>query len=1091
MSKTSEKTNLIHFKNIAITACLITIFLPSDARTAEPELAEVNNNLQSIFKRIRQKTADADAQQAQLAAQAETASSNPESTSLSQSFDVTPATSTAPVDTNAVEPSPSTANESRFAAGEELILSTSVNNQELASVFALKTEKGLQIGIGDFFQIVEFAIYTNLDEVNAEGWFTRESNRFSLQRLSDDRLEVKVNNKTYYISPDNYTVENDIFIEMDDLKRWFDLGYELNEERLALAITSKEKFPVEVRLARQNKSTNTNQSVNNKSSLPLKKSDYQAFSSPMLDVQTWVQETEQVVTVPAADPDDEDQEATFRETSANYSVLASHDLAYLNTELFLAGNKEDELNSARLTLSRQSDKGDLLGPLQATEYAFGDVVPVNSGLAATQSISRGVSLGNTPINQLADNRKVNITGEIQVGWDVELYRNGILIAQQLSVSEGRYEFNDTPLEYGNNDFELMMYGPQGQIETKTESYIVDSNNVLGGQAMYRFSLVEVGESVFNVDPFFDDPTKQGMMASTVLDYGLTDWLAVSAGSSTFEPKQGETQQYVNLGASASMGMAGLLSAMYSQDTDRFAGTDVNYRTRLLNTSYTLNYRHSENTDPALAAVTGLDKQTTDEYNATMSGKLFSGSWVPISYQNSWRRSEQQEVGSRDEFFLNSIGIGSRLGYISNSLLLQKDAPIDPTLIVDPAITTQDLITGNFQYRKNFGRLHTRLFNTYGVEPTNEVFTYGGAFNYSWSSNFNSELRYAYYNLVDKYQVNLGLNWRKDAFYLTTNAGYNDDGSWSAGVSLRFSLGYEPIERGVFTSAQPIAQSGAVAVRVFEDLNMNGVFDVNEPPMENATVKAVQAYRQEQTNDSGVAVLSSLYNNTTTDIVVDESTLDGPFMITAIPGVAIKARKGFVDKVDLPVVKAGEVEGIIYLKEKNGESNPATYIMINLVDKNGKVVASTRSEYDGYYLFTKVKPGSYELKVDEAYIDRRGLKVDDKRVNFSSNGDVIEGADFVLLPLDEAEGYVATVGQFESPAMLKLYYHILRRKLGGYFVQKPFYIKLPNKGGFVLGIAYYPSLLLPNTEAERNARKACQALTDKDIYCDVQYFDFKY
>lgn len=1090
MSKKSEKTTVVTFKHLAITTCLITTFLPSHASAAEPELAEVNNNLQAIFKRIKQKTAEHDAQQAELAAQAEAAKANTDSTSLSQTIDVTPATSAAPVETTDLDTSITDANESRFAAGEELILSTSVNNQELASVFALKTEKGLQIGIGDFFQIVEFAIYTNLDEVNAEGWFTRESNRFSLKRLSDNRLEVNVNGKTHYVSPDDYTVENDIFIEMDDLKRWFGLSYELNEERLALAITSKEKFPVEVRLARQNKST-VNKTANNTSMMPLKKSDYQAFSSPMLDVQTWVQETEQVVIIPATDPVEEDQEETFRETSGNYSVLASHDLAYLNTELFLAGNKEDELNSARLTLSRQSDKGDLLGPLQATEYAFGDVVPVNSGLGATQSISRGVSLGNTPINQLADNRKVNITGEIQVGWDVELYRNGVLIDQRLNVSEGRYEFNDTPLEYGNNDFELMMYGPQGQIETKTESYIVDSNNVTSGQAMYRFSLVEVGESVFNVDPFFDDPTKQGMMASTVLDYGLTDWLAVSAGSSTFEPRQGETEQYINLGASASMGKAGLLSTMFSQDTDRFKGADVNYRTRLFNTSYTFNYKHSENTDQDLVSVNGVDKLTTDEYIATMSGRLFNGSWVPLSYQNSWRRSDKQELDTREEFFLNSIGISSRLGYFSNSLLLQKDAPIDPSLITDPAITTEDLITGSFQYRKNFGRLHTRLFNTYGVEPTNDVFTYGGAFNYSWSSNFNSELKYAYYNLSDKYQVNLGLNWRKDAFYLSTNAGYNDDGSWSAGLSLRFSLGYEPIENSIFTSAQPIAQSGAVAVRVFEDLNMNGTFDENEPPMENATVKALQSYRQEQTNNSGVAVLSSLYNNTTTDIVVDESTLDGPFMITAIPGVAIKARKGFVDKVDLPVVKAGEVEGIIYLKEKNGENNPAPYIMLNLVDKNGKVVASTRSEYDGYYLFTKVKPGSYQLKVDEDYIDRRGLKVDDKQVNFSSNGDVIEGADFVLLPLEEAEGYVATAGKFTSPALLKLYYHILRRKMGGYFVQKPFYIKLPNKEGFVLGIAYYPSPLIPNTQAERNARTACNALTNKDIYCDVQYFDFKY
>jgi len=1086
MSKKSENTQVIRFKKAYLTTCLLTIFLPSSIQAADAVAPTANENIQTILKRIKEKNDAYNAQQAALAAQSQEVDAPADSTPISQNLDVTPANTTTANDLYISAPED---NQSRFAAGEELILSTSVNGHELASLFGIKTEKGLQIGIGDFFQIVEFAIYTDLDQVTAEGWYRREANHFSLKRLDDGRLEVKTDKNTYYVNPKDYVIENDIFIEMDDLKRWFDLNYTLNEERLSLEISAKEKFPVEVRLARQDRKT-SNVTLNNRSTMPLKESPYQAFSSPMLDVQTWVQETEQVIPPPSTAPDDEEPQH-FRETSANYSVLASHDLAYLNTELFLAGNKDDHLNSARLTLSRQSDKGDLLGALHATEYAFGDVVPVNAGLGSTQAISRGVSVSNTPINQLADNRKVNITGEIQVGWDVELYRNGVLIDQRLGTAEGRYEFNDIPLEYGNNDFELMMYGPQGQIETKSESYIVDSNNVLGGQAMYRVSLVEIGESVFNVDPFFDDPTQQGMMASTVFDYGITDWLAVSAGSSTFEPKEGDTQQFVNLGASASFGKAGLLNARFSQDSDRFTGSDINYRTRVFNTSYSFDYLHSENTDPTSLALNGVDKITTDEYNATMSGRLFNGSWLPISYQNAWRRQEQQELDTREEFFANSIGIGSRLGYFSNNVILQKDVPIDPTLIVDPAITTEDIITGSFQYRKNFGRLHTRLFNTYGIEPTSDVFTYGGAFNYSWSSNFNTELKYAYYTLSDKSQINLGLNWRKDSFYLTTNAAYNDDGSWSAGLALRFSLGYEPIQHSVFTSAQPIAQSGAVAVRVFEDLNMNGTFDENERPIENATVKAVQAYRQDKTNESGVAVLSSLYNNTTTDIVVDESTLDGPFMITAIPGVAVKARKGYVDKIDLPVVKAGEVEGIIYLKEKNGESNPAAYIMINLVDKHGKIVASTSSEYDGYYLFTNVLPGSYDLKVDENYIDRRGLKVSDKKLDFSSNGDVIAGVDFVLRPLDEAKGYVAIVGHFETPTMLKLYYHILRKKLGGQFVQMPFYIKHPNKGGYTLGIAYYEGPPVPDSVAEQNAKQACDNLASSEIYCEVQYQDFKY
>lgn len=1086
MRQKSGNTTVVLFKNSSITVCLLTILLSNSAESADPKLTEINNNLQAIFKSIKQKYADHDAQQLVLAAQTEAAKTSLISANASQSFDDT----AKGTDNNFSEAAlitptaPTTDNESRFAIGEELILSTSINGLELASIFAIKTESGLQIGLGDFLQIAELPIYVGLETRSAEGWFQQENNKFTLSPMADGSLKVQLGSKDHMIAADRYRVEDDIFVELEDVSQWFELKYELNEERLALALTSKEKLPVELRLARLNKkgiaTTASNESV-----MPLKDSGYRAFSPPMLDVQTWAQEVERVYQpLPGAPAGEAPRKE--RDNSANYSILASHDLAYLNTELFLAGNKEDSLDRAWLTMSRQSDANDLLGPLHATEYALGDITPVNAGLGNTRERSLGFSLGNTPINQLADNRKVNITGELQVGWDVELYRNGILIDQRLGVSEGRYEFNDTQLEYGNNDFELLFYGPQGQIESKKESYIVDSNTVRGGEGMYRFSLVQVGQSVFNMENFLYDPTQEGLMASTVLDYGLNDWLALTAGSSVFEPKEGDVQQFVNLGANASLGKAGLLSARLQQDKDQLNSMDFSYRSRLLNTSYSLGFLRQES-----QKLDSNDIYSTDTLSASMSGQLFSGTLLPLSYQNSWQRMEIQDQSLRDEYFQNTVGFSSQLGYVSNSLVLQKDVIVDPLLdpMLNPA--AEDSLHGSFQYRKNFGRLHTRLYSDYSLKPTNEIYTYGGALNYSWSSNLNTELRYTDYTLADKSQINLALNWHKDAFYFNTNAGYQSDGAWNAGIGLRFSLGYEPIGRSVFTSGKPIAQSGAVSARVFEDLNMNGIFDANERPIENATVKAVQAYRQEKTNASGVAVLSSIYNNTTTDIVVDESTLDGPFMITAIPGVAIKARKGYVETVELPVVKAGEVEGVIYLKNVAGGSDVAPYIMLNLVDKNEKIVASTRSEYDGYYLFTNVKPGSYSLKVDENYIDRRGLKTANRNLNFSSDGDVIAGVDFVLRPLDEASGYVASAGHFDSPSLLKLYYHILRNKLGGHFTQTPFYIKKPDKGGYILGLAYYPGLPAKGTDAERKAQQACTNLAKTKVYCDVQYHDFKY
>jgi hypothetical protein len=1089
MGKKTTKTIVIDTKKFTLTTCFLTSFFPCTAFADTAKLTEVNNNLQSIFSRMKQKYAEHDAQQAQLAAQAEAARSLPSPASTSQTIDAPEADSTSVTDDFYAAPNE---NESRFAAGEELILNSTLNGIELASIFAVKSKQGLHISLSEFLQITELPIYVDIEQQRAEGWFQKESNKFTLNKQQDGQLRVQIGSKNFYVAEEDYSFEDDLYIELNEVIQWFGLDSKLDEGQLKLVLTSKSKLPVESRLARLNAPKKTPLG-SSPSTLPLQESSYKAFSPPMLDIQVSAQEAERVYPRPVGEPETTPLRKD-RQSSAGYSILASHDLAFLNAELFLSGNDQDSLNSARLTMSRQSDQSDLLGPLRATEYAFGDVTPVNAGLGTTRGQTLGFSFGNTPINQLADNRKVNITGEIQAGWDVELYRNGLLIDQRLGVSDGRYEFNDTLLEYGNNDFELLFYGPQGQIESKKESYIVDSNTVRNGEGMYRFSLVEVGESVFDLDNHFSDPTKEGTLASTVLDLGVTDWLAFSLGSSVFEPKEGETQSFVNLGAHLSMGKAGLLSSHFQRDKYDLNSFNTNYRTRFFDTSYSLDFLRRE----------GRKLSTDETYNidtlsADMSGQLFKGSYLPISYQNSWRRAENENADAIDEHFQNTLGIGSRLGHFTNSIIWQKDLikdPInDPLLdpLLDPSLDTRiaNSTMGYFQYRKNFGRFHTRLFSDYGIKPTKEVYSYGGAFNYTFSSDLNTELRYTHYSLADTYQVNLGVNWRKDAFYLNTNAGYNEDGSWTAGIGLRFSLGYEPLERSIFTSSRPISQSGSVAVRVFEDTNMNGVFDADERPIENATVNAVQAYRQTKTNESGVAVISSLQNNSVTDIVVDESTLDEAFMIRAIPGVAIKARKGYVDTVDLPVVKAGEVEGVIYQKDKTGESVPAPYIMLNLVDKKDKVAASTRSEFDGYYLFTNVKPGTYHLTVDEEYIERKGLKEAKKPLAFSPKGDVIAGVDFELRPLDEAHGYIASAGHFSTPNMLKTYYMILRNKLGGQFIQTPFYIKQPNKQGYILGLAYFEGNPVTRKNAQLKALEACEKLAPYKIHCEVQYQDFKY
>ena len=63
-------------------------------------------------------------------------------------------------------------------------------------------------------------------------------------------------------------------------------------------------------------------------------------------------------------------------------------------------------------------------------------------------------------------------------------------------------------------------------------------------------------------------------------------------------------------------------------------------------------------------------------------------------------------------------------------------------------------------------------------------------------------------------------------------------------------------------------------------------------------------------------------------------------------------------IELPLVSAGEISG--NLQREGGKT--LNGVDIELLDKAGRVVKTTRSEYDGFFLFEFVPYGSYKLRV---------------------------------------------------------------------------------------------------------------------------------
>jgi hypothetical protein len=67
---------------------------------------------------------------------------------------------------------------------------------------------------------------------------------------------------------------------------------------------------------------------------------------------------------------------------------------------------------------------------------------------------------------------------------------------------------------------------------------------------------------------------------------------------------------------------------------------------------------------------------------------------------------------------------------------------------------------------------------------------------------------------------------------------------------------------------------------------------------------------------------------------------------------------------IPLAGGGAIEGTLL---KDGGS-PFEGLDLELVDKSGKVVGLARSDYDGFFMFDRVPPGTYALRLTDASRD---------------------------------------------------------------------------------------------------------------------------
>lgn len=821
-----------------------------------------------------------------------------------------------------------------FTPEQERILEVAVGNYRFDEVLLCYQEGELLfVPLGQLGQLIDLAIQTSPINGHAEGFFFREENTFLLdvgQRL------VVVKGVPQELDRQRIRVEmDDIYVDASLAQAWFGFTLEPNLLNSQLVIRSPTPLPFEERLKREQLADRLGGRPRTQLPVyPRREEPYRLWETPFIDQSVRVGQSRDV---------NGDHSGTY-----SYTTYGSGDLLWMDSSWYLTGNQEDRLDSARLTLSRKDPDGRLLGPLELTEVSVGHVLEPRVTLINRPGLTEpGIVFGNAPLYRSSTFDTQTFVGDLLPGWSIELYHNNVLLGYQTPNSEGQYQFVDIPLIYGSNYFRLVFYGPQGQRREEIRQFEVGPGQLPAGQHYYRVM------------------TRQDELGGnrTIVDYnaGLLSRLSFS-GNLVALPlleADGSVRQHDYLRAAFHTTLSRAVVSLGMID-DMQSGSAVDWRIQGRVNSTVLAVNHTVFNDFVSEEFTTSQLGLLDRSQFRLDSTLPTTSWTPVLPLNL-------EL-ERDRYRNN---VENRRANLRLSMQLYRFSASNQLNWAQYG-NSQATTSGALQVAMRSNNMTTRATYQYLLAPavgTSSVSLEGNITNFHGGYNLNAGITH---NVVqDRSYVIAGANRDFGSFLGLFSLRYGDEGDYLVELGASFALGRNPRNGEWLMNSRSLARYGAVAPRAFLDTNGNGRQDPGEEPLADVGFHFNGVARPQLTDEAGDTLITGALPYQPLGVGIDSATLAEPAYNPTVEGYSVVSRPGHVTQLDFPVQMTGEVDGVITLS-KEGRNIDVGGVEVQLVGADGKVIQRAKSAYDGFYLFSKVPPGSYEVRIDPDQTRRLGL-----------------------------------------------------------------------------------------------------------------------
>lgn len=773
------------------------------------------------------------------------------------------------------------------------------------------------------------------------------ANPFSLDAESKQAV---IDGKTQSLRADEVLVFDGLmWVSAALVEKLLPIRVELDVQSLVLQMVSTRELPLAARLRRDKEHERlTKATLAGTSTAPHHAFPYRPWGFPSGDLQLL---------------------ATSAGSASQVSLraLLTGDLAFLNAALFVAASAH-ELDEVRLRLTRESVDGDVFGwpPLMRAE--FGDVYATNLPLVGSSRGGRGFTLSSFPLDQQTEFDATRIEGDAPPGWQIEVYGNGRLLGFQQVSSNGRYVFERLPVLFGENQYRLAFYGPGGERREEFRSVRVGAERIAAGQWRGRLSAHQPGLTLLGVGR--ETAGSSATAASAEMRYGLLEWLTVGgflARAPTSSQPFATLDDFAGGVARASIGNVALNLDVVAQGSHSVGG-NVGAITQIAGTSVSArvsDYR-GLTTPESTRGGDLLDREIFVRLNRPLTMAWLHGSDIGLEIT-------REDYQSGREVTRTALVLRQQIGGVAFEHELQQQH-----------LRFDDTGDRNWQLRTaatfQLGAAHLRAqlaARQAGVDGIN--------LSGLWSIGKRSNVGFNYSRQMEEQQNDASAYFSRNFVGFTGRVvgGHSDTLGSYASVELSTSFAFDRSGHPIFSSRR-LASGGLAESLVFLDRNGNGRFDaLTDEPLPGAMLRVDQAARPEKSDASGHLFVDSLQTFSRTNLSVDPRSLGDPFYELSAAALSFQARPGTVFRADFPVVETGSIQGHVY-RTIGGVRAPVAGARLELLNSAGTAAASSSSQLDGYYVFERVIPGTWSIRMiadtgprieRKAVVTREALQID--------------------------------------------------------------------------------------------------------------------